>query len=90
MTNPNESQDLATDARQLDRIEELLVEIRNGIAPKLWQRLAFAAVQGFGYILGATVLILVLTTILQPFSRLEYFGDKFERAIEALERRPVR
>lgn len=87
MQSSIDNQQQVSESLQLERIEGLLSEIRSGLAPKLWVRLVHAAVQGFGYILGATVLILVLTSVMRPFSRLEIIGDKFERAIEALEQR---
>lgn len=71
---------------RLERIEMILSDLRDGMAPSLGARIGRAAATSFGAILGATILVGIALAILQPFSQIEIFGDKVDRLINALEK----
>ncbi|MEQ1823777.1 MAG: DUF5665 domain-containing protein [Fimbriimonadaceae bacterium] len=47
-------------------------------------------VTGLGGVLGATLLVSLLLSVLKPFERLEMFKPSLERIAEQLERRPAK
>ena len=71
---------------RLERIERILSELRDGMAPSLLTRIGRSAAVAFGTVLGLTVLVAIALAILQPFTRLEIIGDKVDRLINALEK----
>lgn len=71
---------------RLERIERILSELRDGMAPSLTKRIIRSAAVAFGTVLGVTVLIAIALAIMQPFTRLDVIGDKVDRLIQALEK----
>jgi len=71
---------------RLERMERILSELRDGMAPSIGKRIFQAAATSFGAILGATILVGIALAILQPFAKLQVIGDKVDRLIQALDR----
>jgi len=71
---------------RLERIERILSELRDGMAPSLMRRVVQSAAVAFGTVLGVTVLITIALAILQPFTRIQVIGDKVDRLIEVLDK----
>ena len=71
---------------RLERIERILSDLRDGMAPPLLTRIGRAAAVAFGTVIGLTVLVAISLAVLQPFTRLEIIGDKVERLIDALDK----
>jgi ABC-type Fe3+ transport system permease subunit len=75
------------DAR-VRRLESLLEEIAASVRPPtLWQRILFGVTQGFGTIVGATVVVALAVALLRPLTHIEYVGARLERILDVLEKR---
>jgi hypothetical protein len=72
---------------RLGKIEKLLSEIKEGVAPSIGKRFVTAAITAFGSIFGAAVLVAIVAAILQPFTKLEIIGDRIDRVLNVLEKK---
>lgn len=78
--------DHVVDDVRLARIERLLQDIKDGVAPSLPVRLFRAALTAFASIFGAALLIVIAATILRPFAELDVIGDRIDRILNLIER----
>ena len=75
---------------QMERVEIAVDKLERAMNPPLITRFLFGIVNGFGTIVGATLVVAILLWVVQPLKQLQGIGPAFERLTEALERKPNR